>query len=108
MKHYRVVISPKAVADIIAAYDWLQEENPLYADQWRDGLQEAVMNLKTFPFARAIAPESNAFDSEIRQLLYGRGTPWRVFYCVEEDQVSVLHIRHGRQDYWSPMRTQNT
>ena len=38
MKHYRVVISPKAVADIIAAYDWLQEENPLYADQWRDGL----------------------------------------------------------------------
>ena len=101
MKHNRVVISPKAAEDITAAYDWLHAENPFYADQWRKGLQEAVTNLKTFPFAHAITPESEAFDVEIRQFLYGRGTPWRVFYCVEEDQVSILHVRHGRQDYWS-------
>ena len=100
MKQYRVVLSPKAQTDIIAAYDWLHDENPAYAIQWRDGLQQAIMRLNTLPFAHAIAPESADFDREIRQMLYGPGTPWRVFYCVEEDQVSILHVRHGRQDYW--------
>ncbi len=100
MKQYRVVISPKAAADIIAAYDWLYSENPVYATKWRDCMQDAVMGLQTLPFAHAIAPESATFDIEIRQLLYGPGTPWRVFYCIKGDQVSILHVRHGRQDYW--------
>ncbi|PKR58428.1 type II toxin-antitoxin system RelE/ParE family toxin [Thalassospira lohafexi] len=105
MKHYRVIISPKAGRDIIAAYDWLYDENPAYAAQWRDGLRHAVMRLQTLPFAHAVAPESAEFDMEIRHMLYGRGTPWRVFYCISEDQVSILHVRHGRQDYWQAKAT---
>lgn len=100
MKHYRVIISPKAQTDIIAACNWLHDENPTYATQWRDGLHQAILRLQTLPFAHAIAPESREFDLEIRQMLYGDGTPWRVFYTVHEDQVSILHVRHGRQDYW--------
>jgi hypothetical protein len=38
----------------------------------------------------------------IRQALYGRGTPWRIFFTVDGETVQVLHVRHGNRDYWRP------
>ena len=49
-----------------------------------------------------MAPESEAFDCEVRQLLFGRGTPWRVFFTIDEETVQVLHVRHGSRDSWWP------
>ncbi|MBF0128813.1 MAG: type II toxin-antitoxin system RelE/ParE family toxin [Alphaproteobacteria bacterium] len=46
--------------------------------------------------------ESEAFDCDIRHVLYGRGTPWRIFFTVDGDIVQVLHVRHGNRDYWLP------
>ena len=50
-------------------------ENPAYAETWLAGVQEKILGLEAFPESHAVAPESDAFDCEIRQLLYGRGTP---------------------------------
>lgn len=102
MKKFCVLIAPKAAQDIRAAFDYLRSENPIYATQWRIGLQHAISGLSTLPHKNAVAPESAEFDVEIRTLIYGRGTPWRIFYTVDDEQVSVLHIRHGKQDYWQP------
>lgn len=107
MKHYRIIIAPKAAQDIRDAFEWLRTENPAYANSWRDGLRDAIIALETLPFKNPMAPESREFDVEIRQLLYGRGTPWRIFYSVKDQQVSILHVRHGRQDYWRPSDTDN-
>lgn len=61
-----------------------------------------ILELSTLPESHAIAPESDPFECEIRQLLVGRGTPWRIFFTVDGEQVQVLHVRHGRQNYWKP------
>ncbi len=106
MKKFRVLIAPKAAQDIRTAFDLLMDENPRYAVQWRNGLRQAITKLSTLPFKNPVAPESAEFDIEIRQLLYGKSTPWRIFYSVDEQQVSVLHIRHGRQDYWHRSETE--
>ena len=100
MRQYRVIISPFAEDNIREAHEWLMAENPAYASKWLAGVREKIRGLETFPESHAVAPESDAFDCEIRQLLYGRGTPWRIFFTIEGSTVHVLHVRHGNRDYW--------
>lgn len=100
MKRYRVVVTPRAMDDIQQAYEWFLAENPDYAGIWLNGIRARILALDTFPESHAVAPESQAFDCEVRQLLVGRGTPWRVFFTIGEATVEVLHVRHGSRDYW--------
>ncbi len=100
MKHYRVVITPHAEDDIRKAHDWLKLENPVYAAKWLAGIRDRIVGLETLPEAHAIASESVAFNQEIRHLLFGRGTPWRIFFTIQGSTVQVLHVRHGSRDYW--------
>ena len=102
MRRYRVVISPFAQDNIREAYEWFMAENAAYAATWLGGVQERILGLETFPESHAVAPESDACDCEIRQLLYGRGTPWRIFFTIDGLTVHVLHVRHGSRDYWRP------
>ena len=102
MKRYRVVITPFAEDNIRKAHDWLQSANPAYAAKWLAGIRDKILGLETLPESHAVAPESGAFNREIRQLLVGRGTPWRVFFTIEGSTVHVLHVRHGSRDYWRP------
>lgn len=100
MKRYRVVITPFAAANIREAHEWLTAENPAYAAAWLDGIRDRILNLETLPQSHAVAPESADFDCEIRQLLFGRGIPWRIFFAIEGATVQVLHVRHGRREPW--------
>ncbi|TDI61175.1 MAG: type II toxin-antitoxin system RelE/ParE family toxin [Alphaproteobacteria bacterium] len=101
MNQFTVIIAPFAKDNIREAYDRLTIENPIYAAKWLDDIEEKILGLRTFPESHAVAPENDAFDEEIRQLLYGRGTPWRIFFTIDEATVHVLHVRHGSRDYWS-------
>ena len=102
MRSFRVVITPFAGENISDAHEWLRVENPVYATEWLHGIRDKILDLRTLPASHAIAPESDAFDSEIRQLLFGRGTPWRIFFTIDSDTVHVLHVRHGSRDFWRP------
>ena len=102
MKHYRVVVTPFAADNIRAAYEWFLTENPVYADKWRDDIGKRIVQLAILPESHPIAPESAAFDCEIRHLLIGRGVPWRVFFTIDDGTVHVLHVRHGSRSYWHP------
>ncbi|MBF0295191.1 MAG: type II toxin-antitoxin system RelE/ParE family toxin [Magnetococcales bacterium] len=102
MKHYQVVITPFAEDNIRTAHEWLVVENPVYAAKWFDNVRKGILDLEILPESHAIAPESEAFDCEIRQLLVGKGTPWRIFFTIDESKVYILHIRHGRRNYWQP------
>ena len=102
MKRFKVILTPNAQDDIRKAFAWLEEEDPIHAEKWSREIQDKIIDLGTLPESHAIAPESEAFEGEIRQLLVGRGTPWRVFFTVDGKLVQVLHVRHGRQDYWRP------
>ncbi|OHC76461.1 MAG: plasmid stabilization protein [Rhodospirillales bacterium RIFCSPLOWO2_12_FULL_58_28] len=84
------------------AHEWLVTENPIYAAKWLAGIREAIIGLEVMPESRALAPESEAFDCDIRQALFGRGTPWRIFFTIKGETVQILHVRHGNRDYWKP------
>ena len=102
MKRYRVIVTPFAGENIREAHERFETENPTYAAKWLSGIKNKILALETFPQSHAVAPESGAFDAEIRQLLYGRGTPWQIFFTIDGITVQVLHVRHGRRDYWQP------
>lgn len=102
MKRYRVIITPVAAENMREAYEWLEAENPAYAAKRLNGIREKILELATLPESHAVAPESEAFDCEIRQLLFGRATPSRMFFTTEGSTVHVLHVRHGSRDYWRP------
>ncbi len=102
MKRYKVAIMPFAADNIREAHERLVTESPLSATKWLDGIRDKILGLETLPESHAVAPESGAFDCEIRQLLFGRGNPWRIFFTIEGTTVRVLHVRHGSRDYWRP------
>ena len=102
MKRYRAVISPFAADNIREAHEWLAAENPVQAAKWLDGIRDKILGLETLPGSHAVAAESEVFDCEIRQLLFGRGIPWRIFFTIEGSTVQVLHVQHGSRDYWRP------
>ena len=102
MKRYRVIISPFAADNIREAHEWLAAENPVQAAKWLDGIRDKILGLETLPGSHAVAAESEVFDCEIRQLLFGRGIPWRIFFTIEGLTVQALHVQHARRDYWRP------
>ena len=102
MKRYRVIVTPRAVDNIRDAYRWFRTANPDYADRWRDGIEEAIHGLSTMPEAHGVAPESSDLDDDVRQLLFGSGNRWRIFYVVDGSTVRVLHVRHASRGFWRP------
>ena len=102
MKRYKVVITPFAQGNIREAHEWLVGENSVYAAKWLDGIRDTILGLETLPESHAVAPESEAFDCEIRQVRFGRGAPWRIFFTIDGSTVQILHVRHGSRDYWRP------
>ena len=102
MKLYTVVVTPFAGENILEAFKWYQLENPVYATKWKNGLEKKIQDLSTFPESHSLAPENAEFEEEIRQLLYGKPTSWRVLFTILGTTVYVLHVRHGQRDYWRP------
>lgn len=102
MRRCEVVVTSFAEANIREAHEWLSAKSPGYADRWLAVIREKILGLDTLPESHAVAQESAAFDVEIRQLLVGRGTHWKVRFTVEGSAIHVLHVRHGARDAWRP------
>lgn len=95
---YRVLIQPSAKADLFEIHTWLLENVPDYADKWLWQINQAITSLANFPQRCPISSESNAFDLTIYQLLYGKKPHiYRILFMVEEETVSILRVRHTRQ-----------
>lgn len=95
---YVVVIAERASNEIEEAYDWLADRDPAAASKWKLCLLDAIAQLETMPLAITLAPESDYFGREIRQLLYGkRQHKYRVLLEIRGRTVTVLRVRHGAQ-----------
>lgn len=95
---FRVEISPSALADAQEAFLYIQKDSSLNAEEWYDGLVNAILSLENFPNRCPIASESEEIGREIRQLLYSR---YRILFSVTGDVVQVLRIRHTARDWLS-------
>ena len=96
---FSVFIQPPAEADAETAYLYIQEHAPHAAEAWLEGLLAALETLSSMPERCARAPENDAFEEEIRQLLY---RAHRVLFTIQGKEVHILHIRHVAQDRLRP------
>jgi len=97
---YRVEISRLAETEALEAFVWKGEQLGMQAaTRWYNGLMQAIYSLQEFPHRCPLAPESDVFEEEIRQLLYGkRSDTYRILFSIRNDTTaSIPHIRHGAQ-----------
>jgi plasmid stabilization system protein ParE len=95
---YQVTIQPEAFQEIESSYRWLCDNwSPELASIWYNDLQDAIASLKSFPRRCPIAVEAAFFEREVRQLVMKKAGSWRILYVVQDDLISVLHVRHSRQ-----------
>lgn len=94
---YPIVVTPSAKADIFETCAWLLENRPENADKWLWSVSEAMTSLRKFPERCRVVKESEAFDEEVRQLLFGRTHVFKVLFSIRDRKVFILRIRSTRQ-----------
>ena len=96
MKRWSVIVELPAQEDIAEAHRWLAERDSEAADRWFNSLYDKLDSLEMFPERCPLAPESQFFSAEIREAFHGRRQhKYRILFTVTEDEVHILHVRHG-------------
>jgi len=88
----RVIWSPLAIDRATEIAEYIAEDNPTAAENWVNSVFAKVESLKSFPESGRIVPEID--NVNFRELIYGN---YRINYRIEENQISILTIRHGKQ-----------
>ncbi|MBI5102106.1 MAG: type II toxin-antitoxin system RelE/ParE family toxin [Nitrospirae bacterium] len=88
----KVVWSPLAIDRAAEIAKYIAQDNIIAAENWVDTVFAKVEQLKSFPESGRTVPEINS--QKIKELIYGN---YRIIYRIEEKQVSILTIRHGKQ-----------
>jgi plasmid stabilization system protein ParE len=100
---HSVHITVRALREIDEALEWLAERDRAAAARWHGQLMEVVRSLENNPERCGLAPESEWYPGEIRQLLHGkRRGVYRVLFEVRGDTVYILRVRHSAQALLEP------
>lgn len=97
---YRVIIQPRAEQDIqqAALYILEQSKSPATAQRWARSIRAKLDTLRFHPLRCPIDPDSDAYGTEVRLLLYGRKrSRYSILFTVQSDMVRVLTVRHAAQ-----------
>ncbi|MFO0911575.1 MAG: type II toxin-antitoxin system RelE/ParE family toxin [Pirellulales bacterium] len=97
MNRFTVQITTEVELSIRDAFYYIQQRSPSNALKWLVGLYQAINTLETMPNRCALIREQDAFDEEVRELLYHSH---RIIFTVDEgaSEVSVHAFRHSAQD----------
>lgn len=96
MRTFAVIITAPAERDIEEAFRWVAADDEKAAIRWYNRLLEVINSLQRLPERCPPAPESRNFKTEIRQILHGRRQhKYRILFDITNNEVRVLHVRHG-------------
>lgn len=90
--NYQVKVMPIAAADMADQVAFISLDSHAAAANWVDGCEDAINSLEFMPQRCRLAPEAEAFDREIRQLIYH--SP-RILFDVLGNKVRILRVVHG-------------
>lgn len=90
----RVRFTRRAEGDLDSILAYLDERSPSAARSVSAAIGRSISRLADFPL---IAPKTSL--PGVRELSLLR-YPYKIYYEVEEDDVSILHIRHARRRPW--------
>jgi toxin ParE1/3/4 len=94
----RVRYTRRAVRNLEDIFEFIVQENPAAAARVVDRIESVVAQL-------ARAPEMGVVTSKsgIRRFPVV-GYPYLVFYEIIEDEIAIVHIRHGARRPWASLR----
>jgi toxin ParE1/3/4 len=94
MDEYRVIITPRAGADLQDIYDYIAQDSRDNAAAMVTRILDALEPLKHFPHRTVQERQGNGLRYPVRSLPV---PPYIVYFRVlEEDRVvRILHVRHG-------------
>jgi toxin ParE1/3/4 len=84
--------SPLSLERISEIADYISQDKPGAALNWIDSIFESMNKVDAFPKSGRMVPEVGLED--IREVFVGN---YRVIYRIEDDRLSVLTVRHGKQ-----------
>ncbi len=92
---YRVQPTAQAEADIDRIFNWLFERSPEGARRWYEAFWDSAERLESFPLSCGVAPESDDFPEEVRQMFFKtrRGRTYRALFVIRADIVHILCVR---------------
>lgn len=85
----KVVYSPRALADLVVIETYLADRNPHAIPRVLGVIKKAIDDLADFPRLGLSIDEENRYRLPIGNSRYV------VFYRLSDDEVLILHIRHG-------------
>jgi toxin ParE1/3/4 len=93
---YRIVLSPRASADITAIHRYIEQDSPQSAAGVTRSLFEAIDSLALLPHRYRVFQTSRSTKRQTRVMPV---SPYLIYYQVLEDDrvVRVITVRHGAQ-----------
>ncbi len=98
---FRVEVAARAFNDLDEIADYIKRNGSFrQAEEWFNGIIDAIRTLEDMPARCPIADESEDLGQEVRLLLYGkRNRKYKVYYSVRHEgpstgTVRVFHVRH--------------
>lgn len=92
MVQYKVTFLVGAYDDIVKSYEWgVLNWGEELAQKWLEELYQTVYSvLEISPLGCPVAPDNDAWDFEVRMLLFRR---YRVLFTVLRDEKEVVVVR---------------
>lgn len=90
----KVVLTAEAFGDLERIGDYIARDNPVRARSFVKELIDKAQQLGDLPQGFPLVPRYAHLG--VRRRAHGS---YLIFYRVEPDQVTVIHVLHGAQDY---------
>jgi plasmid stabilization system protein ParE len=88
----KIIWSPLAIDRVSEIADYIAKDKPYAAKNWINNIFLKVKSLKLSPEMGRVVPEVN--NIQFREIIFGK---YRVIYRLENNQISILTVRHGMQ-----------
>ncbi len=91
---FRSRMSARASADLDDILAWLSESSTEAAQRFSDLFEAALDRVEARPYTCGLAFENDAFDEEVRHLLFGprKKRRYRALFVIRGDEVVILRL----------------
>jgi plasmid stabilization system protein ParE len=85
----RVRFSSRARDELDAIYSYIAEHSPTAAHRVKSRVRDAAEQLADFPYMARNTDRANV------RVRIASPFPYLIFYTIRDEEVLILHIRHG-------------
>ncbi len=91
-KKYKVLITKIAEEDIRNIFEYISNDNPRAAANWRAEIRSQIASLKQFPARGSVIPEADDIGIDYRHIIYG---DYRTIFKITGDIVFIMRVFHS-------------